>query len=119
MRSIVTGIALAAALAVPIAAAAECQKDRAGQVICGAGPCARDTQGQVFCAPARFGSVVRTTRGETVCARGQCVITLDGDVVCSAVDGGGAVKQSDGSTRCEGHCERATAEMCERNPAGR
>ena len=116
MKRIVAGAALAVWMTLPLGAAADCMKDRDGNVFCGAGLCVRDMQGQVYCAPSRFGSVMRTSTGQMVCARGRCVTTLDGDVICSVVDGGGAMKMSDGTPRCQDRCERATAEMCERTP---
>jgi len=93
-------------------------KERSGEVICGGGPCVRDINGVVYCAQFRFGSVVRTTRGETLCGRGQCVTTIRGEVICSIVEGGGAVRQSDGSVRCQGECEYASLDLCERSSAG-
>jgi hypothetical protein len=118
MKRVLGGLAVAIGLVLPISASADCQKDLAGKVVCGAGPCSRDLKGRVYCARFRFGSVVRTTSGETVCGRGQCVTTLNGDVLCSNVDGGGAVKQVDGTPRCEGQCEPASVELCEQASAG-
>jgi RecJ-like exonuclease len=45
------------------------------------------------------------------------VTTLNGEVVCSMVDGGGAMKQSDGTVRCQGGCEYASLDLCERTSA--
>jgi hypothetical protein len=100
-------------------AEAACLKDRSGEVICGAGPCLRDVNGQVLCAQYRFGSILRTSDGQTVCGKGKCLTTLQGDVICSSFDGGGVAKQLDGTVRCDGACERASVELCERTSAGR
>lgn len=100
-------------------AEAACLKDHRGEVICGAGACARDRSGEVYCAQLRFGSVLRTRDGLIVCGRGQCTTNRRGDYVCSDVEGGSVVKQLDGTVRCAGTCEDASAERCERVPAGR
>ena len=61
---------------------------------------------------------MRTSKAETLCGKGQCVTTLNGEVICSAVDGGAAMKQSDGTVRCQGGCEYASLDLCERTSAG-
>ena len=111
-------LGLAASLSVSAPAVADCLKDRAGEVVCGGGPCLRDVNGEVTCAQFRFGSVLRTLNGETVCGKGRCVVTLNGEVICSAVDGGAVMKQSDGTVRCQGGCEYASLDLCERTSAG-
>ena len=118
MLSLVIAVAL---LGFPLASAvaAACLKDSKGETICGAGPCARDQRGDVYCAPLRFGSAFRTRDGWIYCGRGQGITTLDGRYVCSTVEGGAVVKQVDGTVRCEGSCEHASWEFCEREPAGR
>jgi hypothetical protein len=98
---------------------AACLKDAKGEVFCGAGPCARDQRGDVYCAPLRFGSAFRTRDGWVYCGRGQCLMTLDGRYICSDVEGGSVVKLVDGTVRCEGSCEYASWQLCERVPAGR
>lgn len=118
MRRILVAIMLLGLTPVSPATAA-CLKDAKGEVICGAGPCGRDQRGDVYCAALRFGSAFRTYNGWIYCGRGQCVKTLDGRYICSSVEGGAVVKQFDGSVRCEGSCEHASWELCERAPAGR
>jgi hypothetical protein len=114
----VLALGLATSLSLSASAVADCLQDRSRQVICGAGPCLRDVNGEVYCAQFRFGSIQRTTRGETLCGRGRCVTTLNGEVVRSMVDGGAAMKQSDGTVRCQGGCEYASLDLCERTSAG-
>jgi hypothetical protein len=111
-------LGLALSLSLPASVVADCLKDRSGAVICGGGPYLRDINGEVYCAQFRFGSVMRTSKAETLCGRGQCVTTLNGEVICSAVDGGAAMKQSDGAVRCQGGCEYASLDLCERTSAG-
>ena len=111
-------VALLAFMLVPGADAA-CLKDAKGEVICGAGQCARDQRGDVYCASLRFGSAFRTRDGWIYCGTGQCTVTRDGNYVCSDVEGGAVVKQVDGAVRCEGNCEYASWQFCERVPAGR
>src|SRR5262245_18264270 len=118
VKPAVLAIAVAIGVSTVPSASADCMKERSGEVICGGGPCLRDLYGVVYCAQFRFGSVLRTTRGETLCGRGQCVTTIRGEVICSAVEGGGAVRQSDVSVRCQGECEYASLELCERSSAG-
>ena len=100
-------------------AEAACLKDQRGEIICGAGPCGRDQRGDVYCAQLRFGSAFRTREGWIYCGKGQCMTNRQGQYICSDVEGGAVVKQSDGTIRCEGACEYATYELCERLPAGR
>jgi hypothetical protein len=109
------GLAISLSLSAP--AVADCLQERSGQVVCGAGPCLRDVNGEVMCAQFRWGSIQRTSNGETLCGKGQCARTLKGEVICSAVDGGGVVKQSDGTVRCQGGCEYASLDLCERTSA--
>ena len=104
MKLAALALGLAAGLSLSASAAADCLKDRSGEVICGGGQC--------------LGSVLRTINGETLCGKGRCVVTLNGEVICSAVDGGAAMKQSDGSVRCQGGCEYASLDLCERTSAG-
>jgi hypothetical protein len=116
LAALAVGLAAVVCLGGPVAA--DCLKDRSGQVICGGGPCLRDIGGEVWCAQFRFGSIRRTINGETLCGKGQCVVTVNSEVICSAVEGGGALKQSDGTTRCQGGCEYASPALCERTSAG-
>jgi hypothetical protein len=115
LAALALGLAISLLLSAP--AVADCAKERSGQVICGGGPCLRDVNGEVTCAQFRFGSVLRTSKGETVCGKGRCVRTLSGEVICSAVDGGGVIKNSDGTVRCQGGCEPAALDLCERTAA--
>src|SRR5688572_8901962 len=115
LAALALGLVISLALSAP--AVADCLQDRSRQVICGGGPCFRDVYGEVTCAQFRFGSILRTVNGETVCGKGRCAITLNGEVICSAVDGGGVIKQSDGTVRCQGGCEYASIELCERTAA--
>ena len=98
---------------------AACLKDAKGEVICGAGPCARDQRGDVYCASLRFGSAFRTRDGWISCGTGQCTATRDGNYVCSDVEGGCRGQAGGGTVRCEGNCEYASWQFCERVPAGR
>ena len=100
-------------------AGAACLKDQRGEIICGAGACGRDQRGDVYCAQLRFGSAFRTRDGWILCGRGQCTMNRQGEYICSDVEGGAVVRQSDGTVRCEGTCEYASYELCERLPAGR
>ena len=118
MKLAALALGLAINLSLPAWVVADCLKDRSGEVICGGGPCLRDVNGEVYCAQVRFGSIVRTSKAETLCGKGQCVTTLNGEVICSAVDGGAAMKQSDGTVRCQGGCEYASLDLCERTSAG-
>jgi hypothetical protein len=63
--------------------------------------------------------VVRTPEGRIRCGRGQCALDRSGEYVCSNVDGGAVVKEADGAIRCQGACEPASIQLCERVPAGR
>jgi hypothetical protein len=129
---------LVAGLMLPSSAYPDCVTQLTGEVICGTGPCMTDLYGQVSCAQYRFGSAVRTScgdeadfrfnrvrpptsrcYGQVVCGRGRCVTTFRGEIVCSVLDGGGAVIQIDGTVRCDGACEAASPDLCERRPAGR
>ncbi len=98
---------------------ADCLKDHRGEVICGAGACSRDQRGDVYCAQLRLGSAFRARDGWILCGRGQCTVNRRGEYICSNVEGGAVVKQADGTVRCEGLCEQAPSEWCERMPAGR
>jgi hypothetical protein len=117
MTRILTALTLSLLLSSPALAA--CLRDGRGEVICGAGACARDQRGDVYCAQLRYGSAFRARDGWVVCGRGQCATNGRGDYLCSDVDGGSVVRMSDGSVRCEGVCEHASTEWCERAPAGR
>ena len=65
-------------------ASADCEKNRAGDVICGRGQCQKTRTGEVFCSRFKDGAAVKTRDGEVRCGRGQCVRrTSDGVVVCS------------------------------------
>jgi hypothetical protein len=130
---------LVAGLMLPPSAHADCVTQITGEVICGTGPCNTDMKGQASCAQYRFGTAVRTScgdaakfegdfrvrpptsrcYGQVVCGRGRCVTTFRGEIVCSVLDGGGAVIQIDGTVRCDGACEAASPDLCERRPAGR
>jgi hypothetical protein len=130
---------LVASLMLPSSTYPDCVTQLTGEVICGTGPCNTDMKGQASCAQFRFGSAVRTSCGDTpfedsrfrvrpptsrcygqvVCGRGRCVTTLRGEIVCSVLDGGGAVIQIDGTVGCDGACEAASPDLCERRPAGR
>ena len=100
-------------------AAADCLKDSRGEIVCGAGACSRDQRGDVYCAALRLGSAFRARDGWVVCGRGQCTVDRRGEYICSDVEGGTVQRQSDGTVRCEGRCEIASSEWCERSPAGR
>jgi len=100
-------------------AAADCLKDSGGEIVCGAGACSRDQRGDVYCAALRLGSAFRARDGWVVCGRGQCTVDRRGEYICSDVEGGTVLRQSDGTVRCEGRCEIASSEWCERTPAGR
>jgi hypothetical protein len=130
-------LALLVAMLLP-SAHADCVTQLTGEVICGTGPCNTDMKGQASCAQYRFGTAVRTScgdrpfegdfrvrpptsrcYGQVVCGRGRCVTTWRGEIVCSVLDGGGAAIQIDGTVRCDGACEAASPDLCERRPAGR
>jgi hypothetical protein len=106
------------ALTVPSPVVAACLKDSRGEVICGAGMCSRDQRGDVYCAPVRYGSAFRTRDGWVYCGRGRCTVNRDGDYLCSSVEGGAVTRELDGTVRCQGSCEYASWELCERLPAG-
>ena len=99
-------------------ASAECLKDRYGEVYCGAGQCLTDKNGIVLCSRYYDGHAERTSNGEVLCGKGECVKRSDGVVFCSAEIGGAVLLDSSGDPRCYGHCELATAEMCENTRAG-
>ena len=97
---------------------ADCMKDRSGDVICGKGECLHDRYGVVYCSAFRKGSAIRTSFGNIVCGKGHCVKDRYGEVFCSTEPEGDAVKNRYGEPRCEGLCERASADYCEMTSAG-
>jgi len=99
-------------------ALAACLKDGCDEIVCGAGMCSRDQRGDVYCATLRHGSAFRTRDGWVFCGRGHCAVNRQGEYLCSTVEGGAVVRDTDGSVRCEGSCEYASYELCERRPAG-
>ena len=115
--ALVLVIALAS-LAGASPALAACLKDSHGEIVCGAGMCARDKRGDVYCTAWREGSAFRTRDGWIYCGRGHCAVNRQGEYLCSTVEGGAVVRDTDGSVRCEGSCEYATYELCERRAAG-
>ena len=116
---VVAALLVGGGLALSQPADADCQKELSGGIVCGAGPCARDMQGRAYCARFRFGTVQKTTEGQMVCGKGQCARTLNGDFLCSTADGGGAAKRLDGTVECQGGCEPASTDLCERSGATR
>src|SRR5262245_62057458 len=98
---------------------AACLKDQKGEVICRAGACARDQRGDVNCAQTQFGAAFRARDGWVICGRGQCATNQKNQYICSDIDGGAVVRVMDGSVRCQGQCEQASSEWCERQPADR
>lgn len=97
--------------------AADCIRDREGEVYCGAGRCVRDQNGVAWCSRFDDGDARTTRTGEVLCGRGQCARAFDGTLFCSAVEGGAALKDSRGRVRCEERCEPARKENCERTKA--
>ena len=93
-------------------AVADCMRDQAGSVMCGAGQCERDQHGDVFCAPVG-GGAVRDRYGNVQCGVGQCVRDSYGKVYCSVVPGGGAATDGYGKVKCYRGCAPATGERCE------
>lgn len=109
---------LVVVLVTPALVAAECLKDRYGEVFCGAGKCMIDTEGTVWCSRYHDGDVDRTLDGYVLCGKGDCEKRSDGLVFCSTEIGGAVLLDSSGNVRCYGQCEPATAEMCENTIAG-
>jgi hypothetical protein len=119
MKKLATALGIAAlAVTTTFPAAADCMKDRDGNVICGRGACERSRYGRVSCSRYKDGAAVRTKEGEIICGKGQCVTTSRGEVFCSTVEGGSALKDRDGKVRCEGKCEEGSASNCESKAAG-
>ncbi len=108
-------VAVAARAAAP--AGADCVKDIEGEVWCGAGRCARDQDGVHWCSRFDDGGADTNREGVVLCGRGECARTWRGNLYCSAVEGGAVLKDSRGQVRCEGRCEPARAEHCERTRA--
>jgi len=105
-------------LVIPTISFADCQKDRFGEVYCGAGRCLSDSTGTVWCSRYYDGDAQRTSDGQVICGKGQCTKRSDGLVFCSTEVGGAVLIDSNGNVRCYGQCEPATLEMCENTRAG-
>ena len=99
-------------------AGADCMKNTDGQVICGKGQCARDGRGVILCSAFAKGSAVFTSDGRIVCGKGRCVKTSRGTVICSTEPEGAVLIDRYGVARCQGECERASADYCEARLAG-
>ena len=108
------GAALLAILCLLVPAAlADCAKDLNGEIYCGAGRCARDRSGTIWCSRFFRGDAKTTTDRRVLCGKGQCAKSFGGEIFCSSEVAGAVLKDSYGQVRCQGRCERATAEQCE------
>jgi hypothetical protein len=71
-----------------------------------------------MCAIERDGTITRTRRGAIVCGSGDCVRKSNGKIICSDEPGGSVLLDNMGTVHCDGLCEEASADNCERTPAG-
>jgi|ERR1043165_3682302 hypothetical protein len=111
-------VVMLATLLWAVPAGAACLRDNKGQIVCGAGMCVNDRRGDVYCAALRLGSAFRTRDGWVICGRGGCTSNRQGEYLCSDVEGGAVMRDTTGAVRCEGNCEYASYDLCERRPAG-
>jgi hypothetical protein len=105
-------------MVIPTFTSADCNKDRYGDVYCGAGKCMADVSGVVWCSRYYEGDAERMSDGSILCGKGHCMKRSDGRIFCSTAIGGTVLLDSRGDVRCYGQCEPATVEMCENTIAG-
>ncbi len=93
--------------------AGDCIRDAYSNVFCGKGECLVDEYGKVYCAKAG-GGAMHDQYGKVVCGPGYCTADETGRVKCSTRPGGRALIDAGGKAVCQGSCQEASAQLCEK-----